>query len=73
MASGTPVFGHFEHKIEVFVRVGGATAGATAGSNGNNRSNVSNWSNVSNRSNGATGTTAGTVWVADILSQRGVV
>ena len=44
----------------------GAT-GATTWSNG------SNWSKESNGSNGATGTTAGIVWVADILSQRGVV
>ena len=94
MAFGTLVFGHFEHKIGNFVRFGGATAGAMAGSNGSNESNesngsnvsnvsnVSNWSNGSNgnnennrsnRNNGATGTTAGTVWVADILSQLGFV
>ena len=52
LASGTPVFGHFEHKIEVFVRVGGATAGAMAGSNGSNESNRSNGNNRSNRNDG---------------------
>ena len=55
--------GTFEHIIGIFVRFGGATAG----------SNGSNESNRSYRSNGATGTKAGIVWVADILSQRGVV
>ena len=54
MAFETPVFGHFEHKIGIFVRFGGATAGATARSNGSNESNRSygnNQSNGNNRSN----------------------
>ena len=44
-----------EHKIGIFVRFGGATAGATArsnGSNGSNGSNESNGNNGSNQSNG---------------------
>ena len=32
----------FEHKIGIFVRFGGATAGAMAGSNGSNGNNGSN-------------------------------
>ena len=36
LAFGTPIFGTFEHKIGIFVRFGGATAGAMAGSNGSN-------------------------------------
>ena len=58
LASGTLIFGHFEHKIGIFVRFGGATAGATArsnGSNGSNRSNRSNGSNGSNWSKESTG------------------
>ena len=42
MAFETPVFGHFEHKIGIFVRFGGATAGAMAGNNESNGSNRSN-------------------------------
>ena len=51
MAFETPVFGLPEHKIGVFVRFGGATAGAMARSNGSNESNESNGSNGSNQSN----------------------
>ena len=50
MAFETPVFGHFEHKIGIFVRLGGAMAGSN-GSNGSNESNESNGSSQSNRSN----------------------
>ena len=60
-AFGTPVFRLPEHKIGIFVRFGGATAGATARSNGSNESNRSYrsyrsyGSNVSNGSNGSNG------------------
>ena len=42
MAFGTLIFGLFEHKISIFVRFGGATAGAMAGSYGSNGNNGSN-------------------------------
>ena len=51
-AFGTPIFGLFEHKIGIFVRFGGATAGATARSNGSNESNRSYGSYGNNQSNG---------------------
>ena len=50
LAFGILIFGHFEHKIGIFVRFGGAMAGSN-GSNGSNESNESNGSNGSNQSN----------------------
>ena len=66
----TPVFGLPEHKIGIFVRFGGATAGSNGGDDLEQREQLEQ---REHGSNGATGTKAGTVWVADILSQGGVV
>ena len=66
----TPVFGLPEHKIGIFVRFGGATAGSNGGDDLEQREQLEQ---REHGSNGATGTKAGTVWVADILSQLGFV
>ena len=70
MPFGTLDFRHFEHIIGIFVRFGGATAGSNGGDDLKQREQLEQ---REHGSNGATGTKAGTVWVADILSQLGFV
>ena len=97
LAFGTPIFGHFEHKIEVFVlfcpseppfsgfsstksaflcALVGPRLGRRPGVTGATRATGATGATGTTRATattGATGTTAGIVWVADILSQGGVV
>ena len=77
LAFRTPIFGHFEHKIEVFVRFWPSEPPFSALSSTKSAFLCAlvgpRLGPRLGRRPGATGTTTGTVWVADILSQLGFV